>query len=151
MKAKKEKGNNSLITLLGKSARLMSNRLNKNLLSHGVTAEQWTVLSSLWKKNGQTQQALADQANKNKASITHLIDNLEKRKLVERLVDEKDRRNKLIQLTKEGGELQESLTKVVSKTMKEITANVDKKELKQCKRALKKMVDTLVETESQPS
>lgn len=149
MKSKKQKGDNSLTILLSKSARLMSNRLNKNLLSHEVTAEQWAVLSSLWKKNGQTQQSLADQANKNKASITHLIDNLEKRKLVERLVDEKDRRNKLVHLTPEGSELQESLTKVVSKTMKEITADVDKKELKHCKRALKKMVETLLNADNQ--
>ncbi len=149
MKRKKQKRDNSLTTLLSKSARLMNNRLNKNLLEYEVTAEQWAVLSSLWKKNGQTQQALADQANKNKASITHLIDNLEKRRLVERLVDETDRRNKLVHLTIEGSELQESLTKVVSKTMKEITAELDKKELKQCKRALKKMVDTLLETEPQ--
>ena len=149
MKNKKQKGDNSLTTLLSKSARLMSNRLNKNLLEHEVTAEQWAVLSSLWKENGQTQQALADHANKNKASITHLIDNLEKRKLVERLIDETDRRNKLVHLTPEGSELQESLTKVVSKTMKEITADVDKKELKQCKRALKKMVSTLLEADHQ--
>ena len=144
---KKNKSDNSLTTLLSKSARLMSNRLNKNLLEHDVTAEQWAVLSSLWKKNGQTQQALADYTNKNKASITHLIDNLEKRKLVERLVDEEDRRNKLVHLTPEGANLQETLTKVVSKTMKKITADVNKKELKQCKKALKKMVDTLLETE----
>ena len=149
MKNKKSKGDNSLNTLLSKSARLMSNRLNKNLSEHEVTAEQWSVLSSLWKKNGQTQQALADHANKNKASITHLIDNLEKRKLVERLVDEGDRRNKLVQLTPEGREMQEPLTKAVSKTMKEITANVDKKELKQCKRALRKIVDALLEDDHQ--
>ena len=149
MKTKKQKGDNSLTTLLSKSARLMGNRLNKNLLAHEVTAEQWAVLSSLWKKDGQTQQALADQANKNKASITHLIDNLEKRQLVARQVDENDRRNKLVHLTPEGSDLQESLTKVVSKTMKEITANVDKKELKQCKRALKKMVETLIEADKQ--
>lgn len=144
---KKTKGDNSLTTLLSKSARLMSNRLNKNLLEHDVTAEQWAVLSALWKKNGQTQQELADQANKNKASITHLIDNLEKRKLVERLVDEQDRRNKLVHLTPEGADLQETLTKVVNKTMKKATADVDKKELKNCRKALKKIVDTLLETE----
>ena len=144
---KKNKSDNSLTTLLSKSARLMSNQLNKNLLEHEVTAEQWAVLSTLWKKNGQTQQALADHANKNKASITHLIDNLEKRKLVERLVDENDRRNKLVQLTPEGADLQEALTKVVNKTVKKVTANVDKKELKQCKKALQKMIDTLLETE----
>ena len=125
----------------------MSNRLNKNLNEHEVTTEQWAVLSALWKKDGQTQQELADHANKNKASITHLIDNLEKRKLVARLVDESDRRNKLIHLTPEGADLQEALTKVVNRTMKKVTAELDKKELKQCKKTLKKMVDTLLEAE----
>ena len=144
---KKNKGDNTFTTLLSKSARLMSNQLNKSLLEHEVTSEQWAVLSSLWKKDGVTQQELADLSNKNKASITHLIDNLEKRDLVERRTDENDRRNKMIYLTKEGADLQSTLTKVVSKTMKKITADVDKKELKQCKKALKKMVDTMVEEE----
>ena len=144
---KKNKSDNSLPTLLSKSARLMSNRLNRNLLAHEVTAEQWAVLSALWKKNAQTQQELADHTNKNKASITHLIDNLERRKLVERLVDENDRRNKLIHLTSEGFDLQEALTKVVNKTLKKVTNDLDKKELKQCKKTLKKMIDTLLETE----
>ena len=147
MTDKKNKSDSSLTTLLSKSARLMSNRLNRNLLTHEVTAEQWAILSTLWKKNGQTQQALADYANKNKASITHLIDNLEKRALVERSVDEKDRRNKLVYLTSEGADLQEALTKVVNKTIKKVTADVDKKELKQCKKALKKIIDTLLEME----
>ncbi len=144
---KKNKADNTLTTLLSKGSRLMSNQLNKNLAEHEVTAEQWAVLSSLWKKDGLAQQELANLANKNKASITHLIDNLEKRDLVERRVDEKDRRNKLVYLTKEGADLQSTLTKVVTKTMKKITAEVDKKELKQCKKALKKMVETMLKLE----
>ena len=147
MANKKNKSDSSLTTLLSKSARLMSNRLNKNLLEHEVTSEQWAVLSALWKKDGQTQQALADYANKNKASITHLIDNLEKRKLVERRVDENDRRNKIVHLTPDGADLQETLTKVVNKTTKKVTSDIDKKELKQCKKALKRMIDTLLEME----
>ena len=147
MANKKNKSDSSLTTLLSKSARLMSNRLNKNLLEHEVTSEQWAVLSALWKKDGQTQQALADYANKNKASITHLIDNLEKRKLVERQVDENDRRNKIVHLTPDGADLQETLTKVVNKTTKKVTSDIDKKELKQCKKALKRMIDTLLEME----
>lgn len=147
MGSKKSKSDNTFTTLLSKSARLMSNQLNKSLLEHEVTSEQWAVLANLWKQDGLTQQELADLSNKNKASITHLIDNLERRDLVERRVDERDRRNKLVHLTKEGADLQSTLTKVVNKTMKKITAEVDKKELKQCKKALKKMVETMLEAE----
>lgn len=143
---KKLKIDNSLNVILGKASRLMSNRLSKKLADHNVTAEQWTILASLWKKNGQTQQDLANIASKNKASITHLIDNLVKRNLVFRQSDEEDRRNNLIYLTDEGKALKESLSKIVKKTTKEITSGIDKKELKASKKVLKKIIENILTT-----
>ncbi|MEQ9443409.1 MAG: MarR family transcriptional regulator [Cyclobacteriaceae bacterium] len=141
---KKSKSDNSLLTLVGKASRLMSNQISKNLSEHQVTAEQWAILDSLWQQDSQTQQQLANQTNKNKASITHLIDNLEKRKLVRRLTDEKDRRNKMVCLTPPGIELQDVLTKVVKQTVKDMTRGLDKKELKGCRKALKKLIQNLL-------
>lgn len=129
---------------MSKASRLMSNRLSKNLSDFNVTSEQWSILASLWKKNGQTQQDLANIASKNKASITHLIDNMEKRKLVYRQSDEGDRRNNLICLTEEGKNLKESLSKVVKKMTKEITRGIDKKDLKVSKKVMKKIIENLV-------
>ena len=140
------KSDNSLLALVGKASRLMSNQISNNLSAYQVTAEQWAILNSLWKQDGQTQQQLANQTNKNKASITHLIDNLEKRKLVKRVTDEQDRRNKMIMLTPDGTELQDTLTKVVKQTVKHMTKDLDKKELKGCRKALKKLIQNLVET-----
>jgi len=139
----KVKAENSLSTVIGKASRLLANRISKNLSDHQVTAEQWTILANLWQHNGQTQQSLADLSNKNKASITHLVDNLEKRQLVERRADDADRRNKKIFLTEEGRALQEALSKIVKKTTKEATEGIDKKELKSVRKVLKKMVENL--------
>jgi DNA-binding MarR family transcriptional regulator len=144
---KKVKAENSLSTVIGKASRLLANRISKNLSDHQVTAEQWTILANLWQHNGQTQQSLADLSNKNKASITHLVDNLEKRKLVERKADDTDRRNKMIFLTNEGRALQEELSRIVKKTTKEATEGIDKKELKFARKVLKKMVDNLATPE----
>lgn len=140
---KKVKAENSFSTVISKASRLLVNRISKNLSKHQVTAEQWTILANLWQHNGQTQQALADFSNKNKASITHLIDNLEKRKLVERRADDTDRRNKKIFLTEEGKELQEELSKIVKKTVKQATEGIDKKELKSTKKVLKSIIGNL--------
>ncbi len=142
---KKIKVEHSLFIILGKTSRLLSNRISKNMAVHHVTAEQWTILASLWRHDGQSQQALADIANKNKASITHLIDNLEKRALVVRQPDESDRRNKLIFLTEEGKSLQEALAKIVKQTTKEVTHDIDKKDLKSAKKVMKKMIERLLE------
>lgn len=142
---KKVKVENSLSTILGKASRLLSNKISKNMAEHQVTAEQWAILASLWRHDGQSQQTLADTTHKNKASITHLIDNLEKRKLVTRQADVHDRRNKIIFLTEEGKGLQEELAKIVKKTTKEITRDIDKKELKSAKKVMKKMIEKLLD------
>jgi len=142
---KKAKIDNSLPTLIGKASRLMNNQISKNLAEYQVTAEQWAILDSLWEKDGQTQQQLANQTNKNKASITHLIDNLEKRKLVKRVTHEKDRRNKMVCLTPDGAELKDPLTKTVKQTIKKLTKGLDKKDIKGCRKTMKKLVQNLVE------
>lgn len=143
---KKAKTDNSLPTLIGKASRLMSNQISKNLAEYQVTAEQWAILDSLWEEDGQTQQQLANQTNKNKASITHLIDNLEKRKLVKRVTHEKDRRNKMVCLTPDGAELKGPLRKTVKQTVKQLTKGLDKKDMKGCRKTLKKLVQNLVES-----
>ncbi|MEK6480054.1 MarR family transcriptional regulator [Catalinimonas sp. 4WD22] len=140
---KKVKVENSLSTIMGTSSRLLNNKISKNMAAYHVTVEQWVILASLWRHDGQSQQTLANMVSKNKASITHLIDNLEKRKLVSRKADSKDRRNKRIYLTDEGKSLQEELARVVKETTKEATQDIDKKDLKSAKKVMKKMIDQL--------
>lgn len=70
-----------------------------------ITFEMLQVLRFLWEKNGVNQQEIADTIMKDKASLTYLIDNLVRRKLVRRTTDNRDRRNKIIILTEEGLEL----------------------------------------------
>ncbi|MEM6841440.1 MAG: MarR family transcriptional regulator [Bacteroidota bacterium] len=142
---KKVKIDNSLLALIGQASRLLTNQITKSLAEHQVTAEQWAILNSLWQQDGQTQQQLANLTHKNKASITHLIDNLEKRNLVQRVTHEQDRRNKMVCLTPGGIALKEPLTKVVKQTVKQLTKGLDKKELKNCRKTLKKLVENLVE------
>lgn len=136
---------NSLSSLIGKASRLLSNQITKNLAKHQVTSEQWAILDSLWENDGQTQQQLANLTHKNKASITHLIDNLEKRKLVKRVIHEKDRRNKIIHLTEDGNALRVPIRKEVKKTIKQYTKGLDKKDLKVCRKTLKKLIHNIIE------
>lgn len=64
-----------------------------------VTMEMLEVLYVLWNKDNVNQQEIVDKTNRNKASLTSLIDNLTNRGLVERKPDPTDRRNNLIVLT----------------------------------------------------
>jgi len=69
-----------------------------------LTFEMLQVLTVLWRMGQTNQQDIADNIQKNKASLTSLLDNLNKRGLITRLEDPADRRNKIISLTPLGEE-----------------------------------------------
>lgn len=64
-----------------------------------LTPEQFLLIDLLWNHGPMSQQNLADTMHKDKNSITKLVDGLEKKRLVERQRDEKDRRSNMVVLT----------------------------------------------------
>ena len=90
-----------------------------------ITPEQWTVLAFLWKEDGITQQRLCDVTFKDKPSMTRLIDNLVKQKLVKRKASANDRRSNLIYLTEEGRGIKEKAMSAVQKTLDTALAGID--------------------------
>lgn len=91
----------------------------------GITTEQWSVLTCLWEKDMQTQQYLCDHTFKDRASITRLIDVLEKNGLVVRMADPAgDRRINLIHLTEKGAELETAANKIIRESIELATKDV---------------------------
>lgn len=76
----------------------------------GLTPEQFLLIDILWNQGPMSQQKIADNMQKDKNSITKLIDGLEKKGLVARRKDDIDRRSNTIVLTEKAEEI-----KLVSK------------------------------------
>ena len=72
-----------------------------------LTPEQFLLIDLLWNEGQMSQQKLADSMQKDKNSITKLIDGLEKKKLVLRRTDPKDRRINTIVLTEKAEEMKQ--------------------------------------------
>jgi len=77
--------------------------------SLNVTTEMMQVMHYLWRHDGVNQQEIANAVNRDKASLTAMLDNLVRRELVERRADHQDRRNKLIVLTAKGRALEQQV------------------------------------------
>lgn len=92
--------------------RAMQQTLRKNKV--GVTFEMLQVLSSLWHEQGISQQILAEHIAKDKACLTNLMNNLEKKGYVCRKEDPNDRRNKLVFLTPEGEDFKEQIRPILN-------------------------------------
>lgn len=108
-----------------------------------ITTEQWTVMACLWKEDKVTQQRLCDLTSKDKPSITRLIDNLEKRNLVTRVSDAKDRRINLIHLTSKGEQLQSKAMESIQKIAEKALNGIEDTELNISKNVLKKIIGNL--------
>jgi DNA-binding MarR family transcriptional regulator len=149
MKTQEYKLEDSLGYVMGRAARSMGTRLNRNFLDAGydVTCEQWGVLVNLWHQNGQTQQELASMTCKDKTSMTRLIDGLEKRKIVVRTPGKTDRRQKNIYLTDKGKAFQQELLKIVQKTLAEAQAGIPAGEMENCKKILRRIYENLTDRE----
>lgn len=82
--------------------RMASRQAMQKLLKQsgaGITFEMLQIMSCLWSEQGISQQTLAVRTAKDKACLTNLMLNLERKGYVCRHEDPKDRRNKLVYLT----------------------------------------------------
>ncbi len=131
--------------ITGKASTAIARRLQKNFKQSGmdITIEQWSVLYHLWKQEGQSQQQLCDATFRDKPSITRLVDNLEKQKLVKRVASKDDRRINLIYLTKEAIQLQEKSMEVANQTLNEALNGVTNGQIEIAKEVLHTVYENL--------
>ena len=131
--------------ITGKASTAIGRRLQKNFKQRNVeiTIEQWSVLYHLWKEDGMSQQQLCDATFRDKPSITRLVDNLEKLKLVKRNASKEDRRKNLIILTPVGKELEERCMEIANTTLNEALQGVTNGQIEIAKEVLQMVYDNL--------
>jgi MarR family transcriptional regulator, organic hydroperoxide resistance regulator len=127
MGRKKNQTGIDLVLLLNSLTRQLNNRLARHidLGEQEITVEQLSLLIGLWTREGMSQQELGDFVDKDRPSVTRLLDNMEKNNLVVRITSESDRRIRLIYLTRKGRELQEKLFKLADGVVKNSLNGVD--------------------------
>jgi DNA-binding MarR family transcriptional regulator len=131
--------------ITGKASTAIARRLQKNFKQNGldITIEQWSVLYHLWKQDGVNQQELCNATFRDKPSITRLVDNLEKLKLVKRVASKEDRRRNLIYLTDTARKLQDQSMELANQTLNEALEGVPAEDIELCKQVLQKVYDNL--------
>ena len=122
------------------------------LASHGVSSGRFTVLMLLFMRcgcegesNGSTPAELADMAGCTRATMTGLIDTLERDSLVKRAPDEKDRRMMTVSLTPKGTALLNKMLPGHFKRIAELMACLTEPERKMLVRLLTKISSQIAE------
>lgn len=108
-----------------------------------MTFEMLQVMNCLWMKQGVSQQYLAEKTAKDKACLTNLITNLEKKKWVVRKEDPTDRRNRRVYLTILGEQLAETVKPLIKDIYVRADEQIGVTQIESCRAQLQKLHETL--------
>jgi DNA-binding MarR family transcriptional regulator len=125
--------NKTIAPWIGKTFKMMNMYIctvfQKNNIQ--VTKEQWIVLKVLHEDNdGVFQNELAFITSRNKASLTRLINVMEKNNLVARISSKEDSRKNLIYITKNGKKLFLKMKPIMLKSIKIAQEGITEEEMK---------------------
>lgn len=109
----------------------------------GLTPEQFLLIDLLWNQGPMSQQQMADLMQKDKNSITKLVDALEKKGLVVRRKDETDRRSNLLVLTAEADGLKMGAKEKGISILDSILEGISEEELKSFLDTLAKLTNNM--------
>lgn len=91
--------------MLGAAYRKASTLFQSRLKPFDITPEQWSVLYQVDKADGLIQKEIAERAGKDRPTTTRILDHLERKRLVARRADNRDRRSFQVGITDKGRNL----------------------------------------------
>ncbi|MBQ0122886.1 MAG: MarR family transcriptional regulator [Bacteroidales bacterium] len=118
-----------------------SNLLRKNNVD--LTPEQFLTLDILWNQGAMSQTALSEEMQKDKNSITQLVDALERKGFVSRQRDRKDRRSNTVVLTEKAEMMKEETKQFGVSMLDELLKGLEEEELRSFLATLKKITDVM--------
>lgn len=94
-----------------------------------ITPEQNLILLLLWGKDGRSQNEIAKSLVKDKTNITRMLDNLEKKELITRHINESDARSYNVYLTEKGIKLGEHVYPITEEFNRMVCSGITSEEL----------------------
>lgn len=135
---------NEKIAILIKRAALVVEKISNNILApYDLTNAQFKILMMLYKNPDQTvrQADIENRFSMTNPTVTGIIQNLEKKNLVQRIENPNDKRSKLLVLTPQAREMEQRMYELSERREKEVTSHWTEEECEQLIALLKKLLD----------
>ena len=135
----------TLLPYIGITAKLAGVYFIDTFHNHGIdlSKEQWLVLKKLNDRNGQIQNELAFITNRSKTSLTRLINTMEKKELVYRVISKKDKRINHIYLSDLGKEIFSDSLPVLQNLTDELQNGISEEDLERTKKVLTRIQNNI--------
>ncbi len=134
---------NSIIYLIERTLRqtrmLLQHAFDEGKLK--ISVDQWIVLSQIAQGDGQNQRHIADMTAKDPASITRILELLEKQKFIKRIADKADKRSSIVVVTPNGKKILGNCSKKVARFKTVAGKGISQKELNSLQETLDKLFE----------
>ena len=122
-----------------RASNLLVDDLKKTLKNYPINTTEFSVMEFLYSKGEKSIQEIRDRILLASGSATYVVDNLEKKGYVNRIINETDKRVTYIKLTREGKDLINNIFPIHKKNTKKIFNDLTNGELITLKEILKKI------------
>ena len=142
----------SLGPWIGRTMKLIEHKIEDILAENNIDLSrmQFVVLKTIEENDGISQNELAHFANRNKSSLTRMINTLIAKDFITKCVSESDKRKNHIHITKLGEEVLEKAIPHFRKMALNIEEHLSSLEIEQTKRILKKIQENVSGQEAGP-
>ncbi len=135
----------NIIFLCAEFSHRFGQALSAAFKEHGitVTAEQFSILVVLWYQDGISQKEISEKLNRDKTTVTRVLMNMKKNKLIKQVTDAGDNRSNLVYLTGKGKEVQKKGVQVSGQLYQQVLKDVPAMQLTAGIGVLQKMLGAL--------
>lgn len=130
----------SRIAILG---RLYAKHLNERILVTGITGSQWAIIKCLSQKDGLTQAAVCEMLSVEASTISKTLFSMERAGWIKRVVDDADKREKKVVLTKKAKEQFDLWAGIAGKVNAKALVGVDNDDIACLDRVLDQILNNL--------
>ena len=123
--------------LLTTSQHTVFQYLSGKLAAYDLTPSQYGVLSCLWQKEVATPKQISEILCLETSTISGVLDRMQKKGLIDRMVNKEDRREVRVLPTEKGKSLQEPISKIIDEVNEEVLKCFTEEEVAALKQALR--------------
>ncbi|MCX7711114.1 MAG: MarR family transcriptional regulator [Clostridia bacterium] len=138
----------SLGYLLNTSARMIKRKMDACLEKYTITTSQWAVLKLLDTKEVLTQAQVAEGLRGDRATMGSVIQRLQEKKLIDKVLDTKDRRAYLVCLTPVAKEMIKDIEKMAQDVFAEALKGFEESDIEVLYRSIRRIIANLSEEEN---
>ena len=125
--------------------KILTDALDRRLLSRGISRVQWTALYYICREEGINQQRLSDLMGTRGPTIVRLLDRMQEVGLIRRSQSETNRRVNCLFPTEKGTQINRMATEVSEQFMRDTLSGISEEETALFRRILQTMVSNVTE------